>query len=174
MESPYARGLDILGPAIDALPGSGRATFGVEVPDAPATAAWLREAGHDVVEDEVWFEERGAGFIEVYVRDVPSYFPLFISYDPPRAELARLRAEHRAAEGIELDPDRPDLVALLVRTDEPETEARRLAELVGCPVDGASVALPGAEVRFEKGAPACTGPRCAASAPRPGRARSPE
>ena len=152
--SAYARGLKILRTAIDALSGSGLVTFGVDVPDARTTASQLREAGHDVIEDEVWFEERGAGFVEVHVRDAPSYFPFFISYDPPRAELARLRAEHRASEGIELAPDRPDLAALLVRTDEPEVEARRLAELIGCPVDGTSVALPGADVRFDKGAPA--------------------
>lgn len=151
--SKYARGLEILGPAIEALSGPGLVTFGVDVPDARATAARLREAGHDVIEEEVRFEEQNAGFVEVYVRDAPLYFPFFISYDPPRAELARMRAEHRAAAGVTLDRYRPDLVALLARSDRPEADARRLADLLGCAVSGSTVALPGAEVRFEEGTP---------------------
>lgn len=151
--SKYARSLEILRPAIDALAGSGPATFGVYVPDARASADRLRNAGHDVIVDEVRFEEKNAGFVEVYVRDAPPYFPFFITYDPPRAEIARMRAEHRAAEGITLD-GRPDLVAILARSPEPAADARALAELIGCNVDGTTVALPGAEVRFAEGTPA--------------------
>lgn len=150
--SKYAGSLQILKPAIESRPTSGLVTFAVDVPDVLATAARLREAGHDVAEVEVRFEERNAGFVEVFVRDVPSYFPFFISYDPPRAEIARMRAEHRVAEGITFD-GRPDLTALLVRSDAPEADAHRLAELINCDVHGSAIALPGAEVRFEKGTP---------------------
>ncbi len=149
--SKYAGSLEILRPAIEGLAAPGLLTFAVDVPDVRAKAAQLRDAGHDVVEIEVRFEEKNAGFIEVFVRDAPPYFPFFISYDPPRAELARLRAEHRAAEGITFDGN-PDLVALLARSTDPETDAQRLAELVGCTASGAAVNLPGAEVRFEEGA----------------------
>jgi catechol 2,3-dioxygenase-like lactoylglutathione lyase family enzyme len=148
--SKYAHGLEILRPAIEAVSGSGPVTFGVDVPDARETADRLREAGHEVVVDEVRFEDRNAGFVEVYVRDAPTYFPFFITYDPPRAEIARLRAEHRAAEGITFDGS-PNLVALLARSPEPEADARRLGELMGSLVIGTTVALPGAEVRFEHG-----------------------
>ncbi|ALL79408.1 hypothetical protein AD006_29500 (plasmid) [Pseudonocardia sp. EC080610-09] len=151
--SKYAGSLDILKAAIEARPPSGLVTFAVDVPDVRATAARLREAGRDVVEIEVRFEEHNAGFVEAFVRDAPSYFPFFISYQPPRAEIARMRAAHRAAEVITSE-DRPDLVALLVRSGAPETDARDLAELVGSEVDGSTVALSGAEVRFEQGAPA--------------------
>lgn len=152
MSSKYSGSLEILRPAIDALPGPGLLTFAVDVPDARATAVALRAAGHDVSEIEVWFEERNAGFIEVFVNDAPSYFPFFISYSPPRAEIARFRAERRAAQGISLDGS-PDLVALLARSENPEADAQRLAGLVGCGATGATVDLPGAEVRFEPGTP---------------------
>ncbi|TCP50045.1 glyoxalase-like protein [Tamaricihabitans halophyticus] len=151
--SKYAAGLQVLRPAIESRPASGLVTFAVDVPDVRATAARLREAGHDVAEVEVRFEERNAGFVEVFVLDLPSYFPFFISYDPPRAEIGRMRAEYRAAEGITFD-GRPELTALLVRSNAPEADARRLAELTGCDVHGLTVALPGAEVRFQKGTPA--------------------
>ncbi|MFP5023262.1 VOC family protein [Pseudonocardia phyllosphaerae] len=151
--SRYADGLEVLKPAIDALDGPGLLTFAVDVPDARATAARLRRAGRDVDEIAVWFEEKGAGFVEAFVRDAPAYFPFFISYDPPRAEIARMRAEYRAAEGITFE-GRPDLVALLARTPDPDTDARLLADLLGCLVVGTTVALPGAEVRFEEGNPA--------------------
>lgn len=148
--SQYAKSLEILKPAVDALVGPGLLTFAVDVPDARAAAARLRDAGHEVDDIEVRFEEQNAGFVEVFVRDVPAYFPFFISYDPPRAEIARMRAEHRATEGVSLD-GRPDLVALLVRSTEPEADARLLGDLVGRPASGSTVALPGAEVRFEEG-----------------------
>ncbi|ASR36692.1 hypothetical protein BAY61_18665 [Prauserella marina] len=148
--SPYAGSLEILKPAIDELRGSGLLTFAVDVRDARATAARLRESGREVEDVEVRFEEKNAGFVEVFVRDVPAYFPFFITYDPPRAMIARMRAEHRAAQGITFD-NCPDLVALLIRSAEPDADARLLADLVGCSVNDATVALPGAEVRFEKG-----------------------
>lgn len=148
----YAGSLQILRPAIETLRGPGLLTFAVDVPDARATAARLGEAGREVDEIEMRFEEQNVGFIEVFVRDALAYFPFFITYDPPRAELARMCAEYRATEGIILD-GRPDLVALLVRSAEPETDARLLADFVGCRAAGSTVALPGAEVRFEEGAP---------------------
>ncbi|GAA2779435.1 VOC family protein [Crossiella cryophila] len=151
--SKYAEGLRILKPAVDVLDGPGLLTFAVDVPDARATAARLRQAGREVEEIEVWFEERDAGFVEVFVRDAPTYFPFFITYSPPRAEIARMRAEHRASQGITL-ASRPDLVALLARSPEPAADARLLADLVGCPAVGDTVALPGAEVRFTEGSPA--------------------
>ncbi|MFE6857170.1 VOC family protein [Nocardia sp. NPDC057668] len=150
--SKYAQALEILRPAVQALPGPGLLTFAVDVPDARAVAARLRAAGREVDEVEVRFEERNVGFVEVFVRDAPAHFPFFITYDPPRAELARMRAEYRAAQGVTAGSG-PDLSALLVRSADPESEARLLGALVDCPVDGATVALPGAEVRFEQGAP---------------------
>ncbi|WP_306363717.1 VOC family protein [Nocardia sp. CC227C] len=149
--SKYAGSLAILRPAIDALSAPGPLTFAVDVPDARATAARLRAAGYAVDDIEVRFEEQGVGFVEVFVRDAPAFFPFFITYDPPRAEIARMRAEHRAAEGVHAD-DSPDLVAVLARSTEPEADARLLAEFLGCPVSGSTVTLPGAEVRFEEGA----------------------
>lgn len=149
-ESKYADGLKILRPAIDALAGPGLLTFAVDVPDARSMAVRLRAAGRQVEELEVWFEDKGVGFVEVFVRDAPSYFPFFITYDPPRAEIAAMRAEYRQAKGISLAGG-PDLVALLVRSPAPDSDALLLADLLDCPVDGARVALPGAEVRFESG-----------------------
>ncbi|MFF2083775.1 VOC family protein [Nocardia sp. NPDC058176] len=150
--SKYADSLEILKPAIDTLRAPGLLTFAVDVPDARATAARLRAAGREVDDIEVRFEDRNVGFVEVFVRDAPAYFPFFITYDPPRAEIGRMRAEYRAKEGITFE-GRPDLVALLVRSAEPEADAQLLADFLECPVSGSTVALPGAEVRFEEGAP---------------------
>ncbi|WP_454165590.1 VOC family protein [Gordonia iterans] len=157
--STYAGSLEILKPAVDALAAGGRSgdgliTFAIDVADAAATAERLRAAGHEVDEAPVWFEDRGVGFLEVFVRDAPSYFPFFITYDPPRAELATMRAAYRQEHGIVPPPNPGDLAALLIRTPEPESEARLLGELSGCAVDGAVVRLSGGEVRFEQGAPA--------------------
>ncbi|MEP9393250.1 VOC family protein [Gordonia sp. VNQ95] len=149
--SKYAGSLEILKPVVDAVDASGLVTFAVDVPDARVIARQLLEAGRDVDEIEVYLEDRGAGFVEVFVRDAPTYFPFFITYSPPRAEIGRMRAEYRQTQGISLD-GAPDLVALLIRSVDPYTEAQHLAELVGCPVRGTTVALPGAEVRFERGA----------------------
>lgn len=110
----------------------------------PSAATPIPDAGHRVDNVEVWFEEKNAGFVEVFVRDIPAHFPFFITYTPPRAE-------HRATQGITVQ-DQPDLTALLLRSTEPEADARLLADLIGCPVNGSTVALPGAEVRFEHGA----------------------
>ncbi|MDF0529059.1 VOC family protein [Tsukamurella sp. 8F] len=150
--SKYAQGIDILKPAVEALQGPGLLTFAVDVPDARATADRFRAAGREVEVLDVWFEDRGVGFVEVFVRDAPSYFPFFITYEPPRAELGRMRAEHRAAAGISSE-GRPDLVALLIGSADPEEDARKLAGFVGCPVRGTVVELPGAEVRFRQEAP---------------------
>ncbi|GAC70223.1 VOC family protein [Gordonia soli] len=150
--SPYARGVAALRPGIDALDGSGLLTFAVDVPDTRAVGDRLQAAGHEIEVVEVHFAEQNAGFVEVFVRDVPPHFPFFITYDPPRAELARRRAEHRAAEGI-TSAGRPDLVALLVRTDDPEADAQRMADFVGCARSANTVRLAGAEIRFVAGAP---------------------
>lgn len=150
--SKYAGSLEILRPAIDALGGPGLLTFAVDVPDASALADRWRAAGRRVEAVEVHFEEQDVGFVEVFVRDAPAYFPFFITYRPPRAELARMRAEYREREGI-ADGNGVDLVALLVRTAAPEDDAQALADLLDCPVHGTTVELPGAEVRFHRGAP---------------------
>jgi hypothetical protein len=151
--SEFAQALDILKPSIDALRGSGPLTFAVDVPDAHATADRFRAAGRDVDVVEMWFEDRGGGFVEVFVRDAPSFFPFFITYSPARAELGRMRAEHRNAAGISTE-GRPDLVALLIGSADPEKQARELADFLGCPARGSIVELPGAEVRFQQRASA--------------------
>lgn len=151
--SKYAEGIEILKPAVDALQqGCGLLTFAVNVADARATAERLRAAGREVEVTEVWFDDQNAGFVEVFVRDAPAYFPFFITYDPPRAELGRMRAEHRAAAGISVE-GRPDLAALLVGSADPEGEARQLANFVGRPVRGTVVDLPGAQIRFQEDSP---------------------
>lgn len=151
--SKYAEGLSLLKPAVEALDGPGPLTFAVNVPDARATATRLRAAGHTVEDIEVHLEDPRVGFVEVFVRDTPAYFPFFITYDPPREEIVRLRAEYRAGHAITFE-GQPDLAALLIRSPDPKADARRLAELIDCAVDGSTVALPGAEVRFEEGNPA--------------------
>ena len=55
--SQYAASTEILRPAIEELHGPGLLTFAVDVPDVRATATQLREAGHDIVEVAVRFEE---------------------------------------------------------------------------------------------------------------------
>lgn len=148
--SLYGEGLELLRPAVDVLGGSGPVTFAVDVADARQVAATLRAAGHDVAETEVRFEERNAGFVEVFARDLPAHFPFFITYDPPRDEIAAMRAAHREATGRRLDGSL-DLVALLVHSPDPEAEARLLGHVLGVPADGTTVTLPGAEVRFAAG-----------------------
>ncbi len=152
--SKYAESIALLKPVIDAHPGPHLVTFAVDVADARATAGRLRAAGRDVETVEVWFEDRNGGFVEVFVRDAPAWFPFFITYQPPREELGRMRAAHREAAGITLPAERPDLVALLVGSAAPEAEARLLGELLGCTVRGTVVDLPGAQVRFESDSPA--------------------
>lgn len=149
MASEYSASLRVLRPAVDALPGPGLLTFAVDVPDARAEAERLRAAGHDVEVADIWLEDRNAGFVEVFVRDLPSYVPFLITYSPPRAEIAQMRAAFRAERGIERPADRPDLAALLLASPDPEGDAQRLADLTGATRTGGVVALPGAEVRFE-------------------------
>ena len=96
-----------------------------------------------------------AGFTEVFLPDTPGHVPFFIAYDPPRQVIAQMRADHRAAQGEELDPDRPDLSALLVASGSPEQDAQFLADLLQLPADGTTVPLPGAAVRFIGDAPEC-------------------
>lgn len=159
MTSDYARGLEILRPAIDALGGDstacseGAATYGVNVPDIDATIERLRAAGHEVIVDEVRFDEKDAGFTEVHVADSPAHVPFFIAYDPPREVIATMRADHRAARGEQLAPDRPDIAALVVGSSTPKQDARHLGELLQIPSDGGTVALPGAAVRFTTDTP---------------------
>jgi hypothetical protein len=145
----YSASLRVLRPAVEALSGPGLLTFAVDVPDARAEAERLRAAGHDVEVADIWLEDRNAGFVEVFVRDLPAYFPFLITYTPPRAEIAQMRAAFRAERGIERPADRPDLAALLIASPDPEGDAQRLADLTGAARTGGVVALPGAEVRFE-------------------------
>ncbi|GEM_PF-917863 len=162
--SSYARGLEILRPAITALGGGaegtegtegteGAVTYGVNVPDIDATIERLRAAGHEVIVDAVRFEEKDAGFTEVHVADSPAYVPFFIAYDPPREVIATMRADHRAAQGEELDPDRPDITAVVIGSSTPKQDARYLGELLQIPSNDSTVALPGAAVRFTTEAP---------------------
>ncbi|GAB3129657.1 hypothetical protein GCM10027289_12660 [Tsukamurella serpentis] len=146
-ESKYATAIDVLKPAIDALVGPGLLTFAVDVDDARATAARMRAAGRDVEVVEVHFEDLDVGFVEVFVRDAPAHFPFFITYSPPRAELARMRAEALEAAGTPVGPG-PELVALVIGSADPHGESRLLAEFVGCAVRDTTVELPGAQVRF--------------------------
>jgi hypothetical protein len=151
--SKYARGLQVLRPAIDALDGEGPLTFAVNVPDIQATIDRLRATGHDIIIDEVWLEDHQGGFTEVHVTDTPHVAPFFIAYNPPREVITQMRAEHRASNGVVFDPDRPQLVALLVGSSTPEQDAASLAELIGCDVRGTTVEIPDAEVRFRADAP---------------------
>lgn len=152
-DSPYAEGVELLRPAVEAAGGEGPVTFAVDVRDAREVAARLVAAGREVSVVEVRFEEKDAGFVEVFLRDAPPSFPFFISYDPPRAVIAQMRAEHREAHGLSFE-GAPDLAALLVHSPDPEGGARLLGELLRVPVTGSAVELPGAEVRFEAGSPA--------------------
>lgn len=158
-DSPFGDSLSLLRAVFDAS-APGLAAFAVHVPDAHATAASLRENGHDVHVADIRLEDRDAGFTEVFVTDAPAWFPFFISYDPPRATIARMRAEHRVAQGG--SPEQPsttgpDISCLLVRSDAPHEDAHRLAEVLDLPVrddpPGATVLLPGAEIRFTRGSP---------------------
>lgn len=137
------------------MPGFRNAAWGID--DARyvelATVDRLRSAGHKVIIDEVWLEDRRGGFTEVHVTDTPHVAPFFIAYDPPREVIARMRAEHRAANGVVFDPDRPQLVALLVGSSTPEHDAASLAEFIGCGVRGVTVELQDAEIRLSAGAP---------------------
>lgn len=108
---------------------------------------------HEIIVDTVRFEDQDAGFTEVFLPDTPGHVPFFIAYDPPRQVIAQMRADHRAAQGEELDPDRPDLSALLVASGSPEQDAQFLADLLQIPADGTTVPLPGAAVRFIGDAP---------------------
>ncbi|RFU82432.1 VOC family protein [Streptomyces triticagri] len=144
--SLFARGVELLRPAIEALPGpAGALTFAVHVADARATAGRLRAAGHQVEEIEIRMAEHGVSFVEVFVRGGPSWHPFFITYDPPREELLA---------GV--DPDAyergpHDLSGLVVTAPDPQAAAHGLGELVGIDAVGACVPLPGATVLFEKG-----------------------
>ncbi|AEK37305.1 hypothetical protein CVAR_1952 [Corynebacterium variabile DSM 44702] len=137
------------------MPGFRNAAWGID--DARyvelATVDRLRSAGHEVIIDEVWLEDRQGGFTEVHVTDTPHVAPFFIAYNPPREVIARMRAEHRAANGVAFAPDRTQLVALFVGSNSPEQDAANLAELIGCGVRGTTVELQYAEVRFSADAP---------------------
>ncbi|OZM71456.1 hypothetical protein CFN78_20120 [Amycolatopsis antarctica] len=145
--SPYAPAWAELRPAVAETSGrgGGAMTFAVNVPDATATAARLRENGHRAIEVPVAFDD-SVGFVEVFLPDTPAWAPFFITYSPPREELLA---------GVELtgeyDPGPSDLKALVVETPEPERSARWLGELIGVPANGRSIPLPGAEVIFEQG-----------------------
>ncbi|MDL9945099.1 VOC family protein [Gordonia sp. ABSL11-1] len=150
--SPYGESLAILRPAVEALRGPGPLTFAVHVPDARAVASRLRASGHAVEEVDVHLHDRDAGFVEVFASDAPTHFPFFITYDPPRADIARMRADHRRAHGISFD-GRPDLIALLIGSTAPDADAVLLGEFIGCQVRGRTVELPGAELRLTDDAP---------------------
>lgn len=144
--SRYAEGIEHLRPAMEAVSGGrGAITFAVNVRDARATAARLREQGFDVAEFEVTLKEHGVSFVEIFVLNAPPWTPFFITYSPPRDELMA---------GI--DPSafqrgRYDLTGIVVETADPEGSAELLATMLGIAGDGGQVALPGGRIAFERG-----------------------
>lgn len=155
--SVYGDALSAMRPAIEASRTPGPVSFAVHVPDAQAMAASLRDAGYQVSVCDIRFDDQidgqDTGFTEVFVTDAPAWFPFFISYSPPREVIARMRAEHRVAQGGDGEPSSthgPDLVALLAHSNSPSDDARLLADLLGCELRGTTVALPGAHVHFEQ------------------------
>lgn len=145
-DSRYAEGLRLLRPAVDALSGpTGAITFAVNVTDARATAARLREQGHEVAEFEVELTEHGVSFVEIFVLDGPPWHPFFLTYDPPRDQL--LAGIDPAA--FERGPY--DLTGLVVSDPSPQDAARALAALLDVEPTGTTVELPGAHVHFEPG-----------------------
>lgn len=155
-DSPYAHTLSLMRPSVEATTTPGLVSFAVHVPDAHATARALEAGGYDVRIADVRFEEKNAGFTEVFISDAPTWFPFFINYDPPRSTIAAMRADHRISQGGDPEPacvSGPDLAYLLVRSDSPAESTRRLAGLLGCRHDETTVHLPGAQIRFTPGAP---------------------
>lgn len=158
-DSPFGESMTLMRQAFDTS-APGLVAFAVHVPDAHATAASLRESGHDVHVADIRLEDKDAGFTEVFVTDAPAWFPFFISYDPPRSTIAGMRAEYRVAQGGSSEKPSvtgPDIACLFVRSNSPSEDARRLAEVMDLPVHdhstGATVPLPGAEIRFTHGSP---------------------
>lgn len=147
----YADSLAALRPLIEGTADPGLVTYAVNVPDARTTEEKLRDSGYEPHGVDVHIEDKNVGFTEVIVADAPAWLPFLITYSPPRAEIAAMRAAHRASQGEERPADRPDLVALLARSENPVSDARTLGELLECPVNGTTVRLPGAEIRFEPG-----------------------
>lgn len=144
--SRYAEGIEHLRPAMAAV-GSGRGaiTFAVNVRDVHATAARLRERGFEVVEFAVTLAEHGVSFVEIFVRNAPPWAPFFITYSPPRNELLA---------GIDpsaFEAGEHDLAAIVVETADPAGSAGLLATMLDIPCAGERVALPGAEIVFERG-----------------------
>ncbi|GAA3849933.1 VOC family protein [Streptomyces sedi] len=143
--SRFERGVRLLEPAIEALPGpAGPLTFAVDVADAHATAARLRAAGHRVEVLEIELAEHGISFVEVFVVDGPPWWPFFITCTPSGEELVA----DLPPGAFERGPH--DLTGLVVSAPEPEAAARALGELLGLPAEGTRVPLPGAAVTFER------------------------
>ncbi|MGN0096562.1 MAG: VOC family protein [Corynebacterium sp.] len=155
--SVYGETLSVMRPTIEASATPGLVSFAVHVPDAHATAESLRDSGYEVSVCDIRFDDQvdgqDAGFTEVFVTDAPAWFPFFISYSPPREVIAQMRAHHRVTQGGDSEPASvhgPDLVALLVHSTSPSHDARLLADLLGCELRGATVALPGADIHVER------------------------
>ncbi|MEM6908482.1 MAG: VOC family protein [Pseudomonadota bacterium] len=160
--SKYAEALEALRPAIEALDGSsGGLTFAVHVPDASKMAEQLRAEGHEIAETQVYFEEYDLAFTEVFVCDGPTWWPFFISFDPPRDVLAKKRADAQteAEKPGTLEAGLPqsdtDLEGIVITSADPETAADGVADLLGLPIeraDGAMwVPLPDLPLFFERG-----------------------
>lgn len=143
----FGRALSVLRPAIEevAARGGGAMTFAVNVTDAAAAAQRLRMAGHNVEEIVASPEGYDVSFREVFLPDAPFWAPFLITYDPPREQIFTEYAEGR------FDPGTYGLRAIVVQTADPQRSANWLGALLGVPVKGAEVLLPGGHVLFEEG-----------------------
>lgn len=110
------RGFDAAAGAWTEHGASGWPRWTAEPPRQRARAARLHDAGREVNEVDVCSEEQNAASVKLFVREVPTYFPLSIADDPPRAETARTRAERR---GRGHHPRRP-YAASIRRQGRPE------------------------------------------------------
>jgi len=123
----------------------GAITFAVNVRDARATAARLREQGFEVGEFAVTLEEHGVSFVEIFVLNTPPWTPFFITYSPPRAELLA------GVDPSAFEVGQYDLIGIVVETADPAGSAELLATMLGSTHDDERVALPGGEIVFEQG-----------------------
>ncbi|GAA1468356.1 VOC family protein [Nocardiopsis exhalans] len=143
----FGRALTLLRPAIEdiAARGGGAMTFAVNVTDAAAAAQRLRLADHHVEEIVASPEGYDVSFREVFLPDAPFWAPFLITYDPPREQIFTEHAKGR------FDPGPHDITAIVIQTADPRHSATWLGGLLGVPVRGTEVLLPGAHVLFEEG-----------------------
>lgn len=146
-QSRYARGIELLSPAIDALRGGhGAITFAVNVTDARGTAERLRGLGYDVAEFDVDLLEHGVSFVEIFpAHDRYPWLPFFITYDPPRDEIL---------EGIDpgaFERGAFDLHGLQITSIDPESACAELSAVLGLDAVDDTIPLPGGAIEFIPG-----------------------